>query len=92
MATQGERIVALETKMSHLVEMIAEHREESREAAAQAKRDSDKMQIELQALTTLATDGKARLSVLWWLAGISGSVGAALVYLFKSVLPIWPRT
>jgi hypothetical protein len=91
MATQGERIVALETKMTHLVEMIAEHREESRQAAYQAKLDRDKMQIELQALTTLATDGKARLSVLWWLAGLSGSVGAAVMYLMKSVLPFWPR-
>lgn len=92
MATQGERIVALETKMTHLVDMIAEHREEARQAARQAQIDRDKMQAELQALTTLATDGKARLSVLWWLAGISGSVGAAVMYLAKSILPFWPRT
>lgn len=91
MATQGERIVALETKMNHLVGMIAEHREESRAAAAQAKADRDKMQTELQALTTLATDGKARLSVLWWLAGISGSVGAALAFVAKYLVGTFPR-
>lgn len=92
MATQGERIVALETQMSHLASMIAEHRDEARAFAAQAKLDRDKMQAELSALTTLATDGKARLSVLWWLTGISGSVGAAVMYLFKSILPFWPKT
>lgn len=92
MATQGERIVALETKMTHLVEMIAEHREEARQAAAQAKLDRDTMQSELQALTTLATKGKAGIAVLWWVAGAFTSLGAALMWLAKSILPFWPRT
>lgn len=91
MATQGERIVALETQMAHLVAMIAEHRMEARDAAVAAKIDREKMQKELEALTTLATDGKARLSVLWWLAGIAGSAGAALGVAAKYLVGNLPR-
>lgn len=91
MATQGERIVALETKMTHLVEMIAEHREEARQAAAAAKHASADMQAELAALTNLATTGKAKLSVLWWLAGIGGSAGAGLAFALKYLVGYMPK-
>lgn len=86
MATQGERIVALETKMAHLVEMIAQHREEARQAVTEAKADREVMRQELETLTTLAATGKAKLSVLWWLAGLGGSgLGAGLTYLAKYI-------
>lgn len=91
MATQGERIVALETKMNHLVHMIEEHRQEARVYAAEAKVDRDALKKEVSTLSTLATESRGGFKALMWVAGFSGSLGAALVYVVKNLSGALPR-